>query len=179
MWLCLAVNVTKQGISNFGRSNFKFSKTVAYITYIVFQCSLSQGYVTLNIGDLAVCTVGTGLFSSTTKFQVGAAWHGMVDVLFAMRKSQSARNSRCISTVVAYFPTQNSAWARPLHDLATIFLYSSPSVIELSTLTCTSTTTMFECLDLDFCKTGTCSGLLCWGKCTSGAKHNQSSKSLE
>ena len=43
-----AVNVTKHGISNFGRNNFKFSKTVAYITYIVFQCSLSQGYVTLN-----------------------------------------------------------------------------------------------------------------------------------
>ena len=70
-----------------------------------------------------------------------------------MHKSQSARNSRCISTVVAYFPTQNSARTRPLHDLATIFLYSSftasPSVIELSielsTLTCTGTTTMFEC----------------------------------
>ena len=34
-----------------------------------------------------------------------------------------------------------------LHDLATIFLFSSPSVIELSILTCTGTTTMFECLD--------------------------------
>ena len=43
--LCLAVNVTKHGISNnFGRNNVKFSKTVVYITYIVFQCSLSQGY---------------------------------------------------------------------------------------------------------------------------------------
>ena len=35
----------------------------------------------------------------------------------------------------------------PLHELVTIFLFSSPYVIELSTLTCTSTTTMFECLD--------------------------------
>ena len=60
----------------------------------------------------------------------------------------------------------------PLYELATIFLFSSPSVIELSTLTCTSTRTMFECPDIDFCKTGICSGLLCWGKCTSGAKHN-------
>ena len=51
--LCLAVNVTKHGISNFGRNNFKFSKTVAYITYIVFQCSISQGYVTLNRGHQA------------------------------------------------------------------------------------------------------------------------------
>ena len=42
----------------------------------------------------------------------------------------------------------------PLHELATKFLFSSPSVIEFSTLTCTSTTTMFECLhvDMDFCK---------------------------
>ena len=62
----------------------------------------------------------------------------------------------------------------PLHELATIFLFSSPSVIELSTLTCTSTTAMFECLDMDFCKTGTGSGLLCLGKCTSGAKHKLS-----
>ena len=34
-----------------------------------------------------------------------------------------------------------------LHKLATIFLFSSPSVIELSILTCTGTTKMFECLD--------------------------------
>ena len=103
--LCLAVNVTKHGISNFGRNNFKFSKTVAYITYIVFQCSLSQGYVTLNRGFsglwVRVC------FLPPRSFRW--AWHGMVDVVKAMHKSQSARNSRCISAVVAYFPTQNSA----------------------------------------------------------------------
>ena len=103
--LCLAVYVTKHSISNFGKNNFKFSKTVAYITYIVFQCSLSQGYVTLNRGFsslwVRVC------FLPPRSFRW--AWHGMVDVFLAEHKSQSARNSRCISTVVAYFPTQNSA----------------------------------------------------------------------
>ena len=102
--LCLAVNVTKHGIGNFGRNNFKFSKTVAYITYIVFQFSLSREYVTLNRGFcglwVRVC------FLPPRSFRW--AWHGMVDVFLAVHKSQSARNSRCISTVVAYFPTQNS-----------------------------------------------------------------------
>ena len=74
--LCLAVNVTKHGISNFGRNNFKFSKTVAYITYIVFQCSLSQEYVTLNRRFsglwVRVC------FLPPRSFRW--AWHGMVNV---------------------------------------------------------------------------------------------------
>ena len=43
-----------------GRNNFKFSKTVAYIMYTVFQCSLSQGHVTLNRGSSGR-SVGTGL----------------------------------------------------------------------------------------------------------------------
>ena len=48
------------------------------------------------------------------------------------------------------------------------FLFSS---IQCLILTRTSTTEVFECLNVDFCKTGICSGLLCWGTCTSGAKH--------
>ena len=40
------------------------SKTVAYITYIVFQCSLSQGYVPLNRGFSGdrVCGYGSVFF---------------------------------------------------------------------------------------------------------------------
>ena len=48
---------------------------------------------------------------------------------------------------VAYFPTQNSARGLCM-SLQQSSFFSSPSVIELSTLTCTSTTTMFECLDM-------------------------------
>ena len=53
-------------------------------------------------------------------------------------------------------------------ELEALFLFPSPSVIDLG-LHCT---TVLECLDMNFCKTGTCSGLLCWGTCTNGAKHN-------
>ena len=61
------------------------------------------------------------------------AWHGMVDVLQAMQKSHSARYSRCTSTVVAYFPTQNSARGQCM-SLQQSSFFSSPSVIELSTV---------------------------------------------
>ena len=73
--LCLAVNVTKHGISNFGKDNFKFSKTLAYITYacIVCQCSLSLGYVTL-IGDLAVYGYGSVFFHHEVSGGRGMAW---------------------------------------------------------------------------------------------------------
>ena len=160
--LCLAVNVTKRGIS---RNNFKFSKTVACITYISFSSVHSHKRMSLQIGGLAVCGYGSVFFHHEVSGGRGMAWL----TFLAMHKSQSARNSRCISTVVPYFRlrTQPGAFAWACNNLP--FLFSS--VIELSTLTCTSTTTMFECLDMDFCKTGTCSGLLCWGKCSSGAKH--------
>ena len=85
-----------------------FVKQLLTFTYIVFQCSLSQGYVTLNRGFnglwVRVC------FLPPRSFRW--AWHGMVDIFYAMHKSQSALNSRCISTVlsvVAYFLTQSSA----------------------------------------------------------------------
>ena len=72
----------------------------------------------------------------------------MVDVFLAMHKSQSARNSRCISAVDCSGVFSDSELSLgPVHELATIFLFSSPSVIELSTLPCTSTTTMFEYLE--------------------------------
>ena len=111
--LCLAVNVTKHGISNFGRNNFKFSKTVAYITYIVFQCSLSQGYETLNRGFsglwVRVC------FLPPRSFRW--AWHGMVDVFLGHPQESSARNSRCISTAV---PTQNKGAVKTYSTQPTI-----------------------------------------------------------
>ena len=71
--LCLAVNVTKHGISSFGRNNLKFSKTVAYVTYTVFQCSLSQGHVTLNRGSSGR-SVGTGLVHEACSGGRGMAW---------------------------------------------------------------------------------------------------------
>ena len=80
----------------------------------------------------------------------------MVDVFLAMHKRQSALHQYSSGVF-----SDSEVSPGPLHELAIIFLFYSPSVIELSTLTCTNTTTMFECLDMDFCKTGTCSGLLC------------------
>ena len=166
--LCLAVNVTKHGISNFGRNNFKFSKRVAYVTYTVFQCSLSQGHVTLNRGSGAV-DLCTWVRVWCTKFRAGVAWHSWS--FQAVHKSKNARNSRCISTVVAYFPTQNSAPGLCMSLQQSSFLFSfSDRIINLDLHWYHNDVWMP--IDMDFCKTGTCSGLLCWGTCNFGAKQS-------
>ena len=63
--LCLALNVTKHGISNFGRNNFKLVKQVLTLRILFFQCSLSQGYATLNRGSSGLWVYGSVLFHHT------------------------------------------------------------------------------------------------------------------
>ena len=119
-----------------------------------FQCSLSQGYATLNRGSSGLWVYGSVLFHHKVSGGRGMTFfRPCTRIKVRVTLDASVQEWRI-------FRLRTQPGALSLHELATIFLFSSPSVIELSILTCTGTTTMFECLDMDFCKT-TCSGLLC------------------
>ena len=129
--LCYVLQLMSQntGISNFGRNNFKFSKTVAYMTYIVFQCSLSQGYVTLNRGFSGLW-VRVCFFHHEVSGGRGMAW------LTFFRPCRRVTVHVTLDASVQYSGvfSDSELSPGPMHELATIFLFSSPSVIELSTV---------------------------------------------
>ena len=128
----------------------------------VLPLSLSQEYAALN---WVLWSVSTGLCPATTKFEVGVA--GTTFFRPCARVKVRVTLNQCIR-----ISTQNKL--RTYHCMGlrhSSFLVSFSDRVWLAPVP-------RQCLnafiiDMDFCHTGTWSGLLCWWACTSDAKHNR------
>ena len=134
--------------------------------HTVLPVSLSQEYATLNWVYLSV---GTGVCPAITKFQVGVA--GTTIFRPCTRVKVRITLNQCLRV-----STKNEPRGLFFAWTCGTLPFSSPSVIEFGLHRYHDSVWMP--LDKDFCNTGTCSGLLCWWACTSGAKHNQAKSSI-
>ena len=127
--------------------------------------SLSQEYATLNWVQLSV---GTSLCPATTKFkkfQVGVA--GTTFFRPCTRVKVRVTLNQCIRISTH---DQKEAPTLSWNGLATLFL---SLLLQFEFGLHRYHDSVWMPLDMYFCSSGTCFGLLCWWACTSRAKHNQ------
>ena len=140
-----------------------FSKTMAYRSSIVTLARVCSSKL-----SLAVCEYWSMPCHATTKFEVGVAGTTFFRPCTRVKvRVSKRRNSQSVHT---NFDSERSP--RPYRCMGlrhSSFLFSFSDRVWLAPVP----RQCLNALDMDFCNTGTCSGLLCWWACTSGAKHNQ------